>query len=172
MRRKVQTFPGRIIKIKGAFKIAGYRCQASAFARLHADGVELQHQHAIVIIKVPKLREILNQWTYQSCGCAQLHQRIGDMKRFQSGQGIKRHNFYFIVIQFFDINPTVVGDGHYRATVFRAFGNRKIDLVIGRHRPFIGDTVRLYLKVPIYMFGKIQTFLFFESIGNIVYPTQ
>ena len=50
---QIQPLPARIVAVEAAFEIAGDRRQAALLARAHADRVQLERRHAVVVHTAP-----------------------------------------------------------------------------------------------------------------------
>ena len=61
IRWKIEPSHAVVVAVKSAFEIARDRGEATVSIRLHADRVEFQRRHPIVMQKVPKLRQLLDE---------------------------------------------------------------------------------------------------------------
>ena len=58
---EVKALPARIVPIEAALEIASDRREAALAARPHADRIELQRGHPVVVHQLPQLRQMLHQ---------------------------------------------------------------------------------------------------------------
>ena len=162
MRRQIEALPARIVPVKSAFEVAGDRDEPATLGA-HADRVELDGRKAEIVVEFPQLRQLLHERRNKRCRRVEVRQRIGDDKRLQTGQRIERHPRDAARIEFLDVHPALMRQGHCRRAKPRRVGDREINLVLGRHRAFERDAVGFGDRVANAMLDEIETLLFFEG---------
>src|ERR1700730_12796014 len=72
-----KALPTRIVPIEAALEIASDRGEAALPARPHADWIELQRGHPVMVHEFPQLRQMLHERRNDLFRCADVAQRVG-----------------------------------------------------------------------------------------------
>ena len=150
----------RVVAVKPAFEIASHRGQTATLVHAHADRVQLQRGHAVVVHQFPQFRQVLHQRRDDLARGADVAERIGHHEGFQPGQRIEGHGGHIALVQFLDINAAAMGQGHCGRAIPGVVGDREIDLMFGRHAGLEGDAIGLGIGIAVAMFREIEPFLF------------
>ena len=146
--RQVETLPARVVAIEAAFEVTGDRRQA-AFARLgHADRVQLERGHAVMVEKFPQLRQVLNKRRDDLLRRADIGEGIGDDEGLEAGERLEGHVGEMLLVEFLDVDAAHMGKRHGRRAEQRGIGDREIDLMLRRNTGFEGDPVGLGGGLP------------------------
>jgi len=149
----------RIVTVEAALEVAGHRGQPAVAGRLHADRIQLQRGHAVVVQQLPELRQLLHQGRDDLLGRANVGQRVGDDEGLEPGQRLERHRGDLRRAQLLDVDAAAMGEGHGGRAVAGVVGDREVDLVVGRHAGLEGDAVGLGAGVAVAVFGEVQALL-------------
>ena len=87
--------------------------------RHHADRVQLQHVHAVVVVEIPQLGQVLHQRADDLVGSINLAQQVGDDETLEAGQRVERDRCDLVRGELLDIYAAVMGKGQHRGTVIR-----------------------------------------------------
>src|SRR5262249_28051832 len=128
----------------------------------HADRIEFQSGHAVVVDQLPELRQLLHQRRNDFLGGADVAQRVGDYEGLQSGQRFERHLRDLALIDLLDVDTPAMGKRHRRRAVMRRISDREIDLVLGGDTALESDSVRLGPRVAVLVFDEVKPLLLFE----------
>jgi hypothetical protein len=83
--------------------------QPSLAAGAHADWIEFQRGHAVVMHQLPQFRQVLDQRRDDLLGRADVGQRIGDDESLEAGQSLERDLRDLLLVQLLDVDAAPMG---------------------------------------------------------------
>jgi hypothetical protein len=140
------------------------KSQAALAAGAHADRVQLQRGHAVVVHQLPQLRQVLHQRRDDLARSADVGQCVGDDESFQARQRVERNRGDLVLAELLDVDAAAVRDGDGGRPEARVVGDREVDLVLGRHAAFEADAIGLGDDVAVAVLGEVQALLLGERL--------
>ena len=151
-----------VVTVEAAFEVAGDRGQAAGAIGAHADRVQLERGHAVVVHQLPELGQVLDQGRDDLARGADVGERVRHHERLEAGQRLERHGGDIGLGQLLDVHAAAVGQGHRRRAELGVVGDGEIDLVLGGDAGLEGDPVRLGIGIAVAVLGEIEPLLLGE----------
>jgi hypothetical protein len=165
--RQPQPRHPRVVAVEAALEVAGHRRQAAVAVAAHADRVQLQRRHAVVVHQFPQLGQVLHQRRDDLARCADVAERVGDHEGLQPGQCVEGHAGDVGLVELFDRDAALVRQRDRRRAEARVVADREVHLVLGRHTAFEADAVGLGLDVAVLVLGEVQALLFGQCARQV-----
>ncbi len=157
-----EPLPARIVAVESAFEVAGDGGEAAVLARPHADRVELEGRHAVVVHQLPQLGQVLHQRRDHLLRRADVGERVRDHEGLEPGERLERHIGDEFLVELLDLHAAHVGERHRRGAEFGGVVDREVDLVLGRHARLEGHAVRLGAGIAVAMLDEIKPLLLLQ----------
>ena len=155
-----ETPDARVVAVEAALEVAGDRGEPPVAAGPHADRVQLERGHAVVVHELPELRQVLHERRDDLARRADVGERVGDDEGLQAGQRLEGDGGDVGLRQLLDIDASAMGQRHGRRAEMRVVGDGEIDLVLGGNAGLEGDAIRLGIGVAVAVLGEVEPLLF------------
>src|SRR5215213_11580585 len=105
MVRQIEALPAGIVTVEAALEVASDRGQAPLTARAHADRVQLDRGHAVVVHELPELWQVLHEGRDNLLGRADIAQGIGNDESLEARQRVERNPCHLAFVELLDVTP-------------------------------------------------------------------
>src|SRR5215204_4409322 len=163
MVRQIEALPAGIVTVEAALEVASDRAEAPLTARAHADRVQLDRGHAVVVHEFPELWQMLHEGRDDLLGRADIAQGIGNDEGLEARQRVERNPCNLALVELLDVHASHMGQRHGWSAELGRIRHSEIDFVLSGNTALEGDAIRLRKGIPMPVLGEIEAFLFRQS---------
>ena len=165
--RQPEPRHARVVAVETALEVASHRRQPALVVGTHADRVQLERRHSVVVQQFPQLGQLLHQRRDDLARRADVGQRVGDDEGLEAGQRVEGHRHDLGLVELLDVDAATVGDRDRRRAIASVVGDREVDLVLGRHAALEGHAVGFGEGVAVAVLGEVEALLLGQRAAQI-----